>query len=55
MAGTKDTRRDDWGCESGYCREEEEEWFLEGFHLDCFRCNEGGGIRGLLQPRRRVK
>lgn len=34
MARKEKTRRDDWSCESGYCSEEKEEWFLERFHLD---------------------
>lgn len=36
MARKEETRRNDWSCESGYCSEDEEERFLEGFHLDYF-------------------
>ena len=36
MARKEGIRRDNWGCEGGCDCEEDEEGFLEGFHLDCF-------------------
>lgn len=36
MARKEETGRNNWSCESGYCSEEKEEWFLERFHLDYF-------------------
>lgn len=36
MAGKEDAWRNNWSCKSGCRSEEKEEWFLEGFHLDCF-------------------
>jgi len=45
MARLEGIRRDDWGSDSCCHCEEEEEWFLEVFHLDCFRLQQRRNAR----------